>query len=389
MSDLDLSDLDHSVTWARQNMPLTEAQIAALPDLRGARLACSVHLELKALPFFEELMRRGAALFLTTCNPHTVRDEVVERLVARGAEAHAWKGMSAADQEEALDRALSWSPTHLYEMGALIASRVMEKGAAAAVPAVSAVQSVSAGLEATGSGISLITRLLDEGRALPFPVYNCDDVPIKEGLHNRHLVGLSTWQAFMERTWLSLHGKNVLVVGYGLVGQGVAETARAFGGVVSVAERDPARALAARYAGFQAGTLESLAPEAHVIVTATGRPGVLTAAQFPLLKEDCFLLNVGHTADEIEVSALGPRSAVIPFVEQACPAGRRVFLFAGGSMANLTAGKGDTLNSFDVTMATLAAGLRYIFSAEAARRPPGLHTLPRSAWEEVARSASG
>jgi adenosylhomocysteinase len=382
-SDLDKSDLDRSVAWARQNMPLTEAQIAALADLRGVRLACSVHLELKCLPFFEELMRKGAALFLTTCNPHTVRDEVVERLVARGAEAHAWRGMSARDQEAALDRALSWSPTHLYEMGALLSSRITERGD---VPAAT---TVSAGLEATGSGISLITRLLEEGRTLPFPVYNCDDVPIKEGLHNRHLVGLSTWQTFMERTWLSLHGKNVLVVGYGLVGQGVAETARAFGGVVSVAERDPARALAARYAGFQAGALESLAPGANVIVTATGRPGVLTAALFPLLREDCILLNVGHTPDEIEVSALGPRSEVIPFVEQACPAGRRIYLFAGGSMANLTAGKGDTLNSFDITMATLAAGLRYILSAEAARRPPGLHPLPRSAWEEVARGASG
>ena len=374
-----MSDLDSSVAWARRNMPQTEAQIAALPDLRGVRLACSVHLELKSLPFFEELIRHGAALFLTTCNPHTVRDEVVERLAARGAEAHAWKGMSAADQEEALGRALSWSPTHLYEMGALLVSRIMERGSFAPV---------SAGLEATGSGISLITRLMEEGRPLPFPVYNCDDVPIKEGLHNRHLVGLSTWQTFMERTLLSLHGRNVLVVGYGLVGQGVAETARAFGGVVSVAERDPARALAARYAGYHAGTLETLAPDADVIVTATGRPGVLTAAHFPLLREGCFLLNVGHAPDEIEVGALGPRSEVIPFVEQACPAGRRVYLFAGGSMANLTAGNGDTLNSFDVTMATLASGLRYIFTAEAASRAPGLHPLPRSAWEEVARRAS-
>ena len=374
-----MTDLERSLDWARKNMPLTEHQIANLPELRGLRCACSVHLELKSLPFFEAILDRGGALFLTTCNPHTVRDEVVRRLAAHGAEAHAWKGMSAADQIEAARRALDWAPTHLYEMGAILSARILE---GASCP------SVVAGLEATGSGISRIMRLVDEGRALPFPVFNCDDVPIKEGLHNRHLVGLSTWQAFMERTLLSLHGKRVVVVGYGLVGQGVAETARAFGGTVSVAERDPARALSARYAGYDSGSLESLLPGADVVVTATGRAGVLNAAHFPLVKAGCFLLNVGHTADEIDVRALGPLRGVIPFVEAACPAGREIYVFAGGSMANLTAGHGDTLNSFDITMATLAAGLRFLFTPQAAAASPGLHPLPRSAWEAVAESAA-
>ncbi len=372
-------DLDQSLAWARTNMPLTEEQIAVLPDLHGVRLACSVHLELKSLPFFEAILDRGGALFLTTCNPSTVRNEVVERLMSRGAQAHAWNGMGPSEQDEAARRALSWSPTHLYEMGAILTARIMAEGSPV---------SVSAGLEATGSGISRITQLLDGGGLLSFPVFNCDDVPIKEGLHNRHLVGLTTWQTFMERTHLSLHGKRVLVVGYGLVGQGVAETARAFGGDVKVAEQDPARALSARYAGYPTGSLDALLPESNVVVTATGRPGVIAARHMPLLQEGCFLLNVGHTADEIDVASLDPRSTVIPFVEQARPAGRRVYLFAGGSMANLTAGYGDTLNSFDVTMATLAAGLRFIFTREAASHPPGLHPLPRSAWDPVARRAS-
>jgi adenosylhomocysteinase len=64
-----------------------------------------------------------------------------------------------------------------------------------------------------------------------------------------------------------------------------------------------------------------------------------------------------------------------------------VFLFAGGSMANLTAGQGDTLNSFDITMATMLAGLRYTFSAEARGSSAGLHPLPRAAWEGVAAAA--
>ncbi len=378
-----MSDLEHSLSWVRRNMPLTEEQIAALPTLTKVRLACSVHLEIKTLPFFEAFLEKGGEIFLATCNPQTVRDEVVNRLVSHGARAHAWRGMTGKDQDEAAQQALAWRPTHLYEMGANLVAWLMEATLRGPQEA-----SVVAGLEATGSGISRISALLRAGQELRFPVFNCDDVPIKEGLHNRHLVGVSTWQAFMEKTQLSLHGRRVLVVGFGLVGQGVAEAARAFGGTVSVADKDPARALFASYAGYRTGSLEDLAAEADVIVTATGRPGVLAARHIALLKEGCFLLNVGHAPDEIDVSALGPRREVVPHVEEAEPGGAKVYLFAGGSMANLTAGQGDPLNSFDITMATLAAGLRFLVSSEAARFPPGLHPLPRSAWEQVARRAS-
>jgi adenosylhomocysteinase len=168
----------------------------------------------------------------------------------------------------------------------------------------------------------------------------------------------------------------------------VALTARALGGTVSVAERDPARAVQARYEGFPAGALEDLLPAADVVVTATGARGVLAARHFALLPDDCILLNVGHTADEIEVAALGPLAPVIPFLEEARVGGRTVFLFSGGSMANLVAGLGDTLNSFDITLATMVAGLGFVLSRAARAFPPGLHPLPRSAWEDVARAAA-
>jgi adenosylhomocysteinase len=112
--------------------------------------------------------------------------------------------MAEKDRAEATLRALAWVPTHLFEMGATLIGNVLETASS---------QLVLVGLEATGSGISLINKLARGGSVLGFPVFNCDDVPIKEGLHNRHLVGLSTWNTFMERTSLSLHGRHVLVVG--------------------------------------------------------------------------------------------------------------------------------------------------------------------------------
>jgi len=94
---------------------------------------------------------------------------------------------------------------------------------------------------------------------------------------------------------------------------------------------------------------------------------VLTAQHFPSLKTGSFLLNVGHAADEIDVAARRRRKEVLPFIEEVTLDGRTVFLFAGGSMANLTAGQGDSLNSLDITLGTMVAGLRFIFTP-----PPGI-----------------
>jgi adenosylhomocysteinase len=361
-------------------MALTQEEIRLLPPLEGVRLACSIHLEPKVAPSLEGLLERGAGLFLTTCNPSTVRDEVVKRLESRGALARAWRGMSEADAAEAERRAVDWKPTHLWEIGASLTAAIVRGGTGAA--------SVVAGMESTGSGIARLRDFSAAGSFPGYPIFNCDDVPIKEGLHNRYLVGQSAWQAFTDRTQLSLHRKRVLVVGYGLVGRGVALTARALGGAVSVAEQDPVRALDARYDGFIAGPLEELAGGADVVVTATGKRHVVTARHLTGLADGCFLVNVGHTGDEIDVDSLGARREVIPFVEEARVGGKTVYLFAGGAMANLTAGQGDTLNSFDITMATMLAGLRFVLSPEARAHEPGLHPLPRSAWEAVARRAA-
>ena len=351
-------------------MPLTRLACERLPDLSGVRLACSVHLDLKMIPALEACLERGADLFLATCNRTTVRDEVIAYLEGKGATSYAWQGMKDADVREGVGRAVDWQPTHTCEMGADLTAAVHEREGET---------SVRVGLEATGSGISRL-----QGVNLRYPVFNWDDLPIKEGLHNRYLVGLSTWQTFCERTQLSLHGKHVIVVGYGLVGRGVAEAARAFGGAVSVVERDVARRLEATYAGWHTSELSELAERADIVVSATGVPNVISKEVIRTLKPNCFLLNVGHVADEIDLSALETRREVIPFVE-ACEVGdTTVYLFAGGSMANLTAGHGDSLNAFDVTLAVMVVGLGFSV-AEGATWRVGVHPLPERVWREVAR----
>ena len=296
---------EQQLAWTASQMRQTRAACARLGDLSHVRLAYSGHLAVNGVPALAGFLERGAKVFLTTCNPTTVRDRVVEHLVSKGAEAHAWKHMPVDEYARAVQKALAWGPTHTCEMGADLTTAAH----AGATP-------IRAALEATGSGIDRLARL-----DLKYPVFNWDDLPIKEGLHNRYMVGLTTWQTFFERTRLSLHGKRVTVVGYGLVGKGVAHAAKAFGGTVSVVDLDPGRRLEAIYAGWNTGELEELAPETDVMVTATGVAGVVGSRVIALLEPGCFLLNVGHAGDEIDVSALPERREVLPFVE-ACR-GRR------------------------------------------------------------------
>lgn len=362
--------------WTKRNMPLTHDTGTALPSFDGVRLACSVHLDIKMIPAFEALLVRGAKLFLTTCNPTTVRDDVVKHLQDLGADTYAWRGMSDTDYREGIRRALAWQPSHTCEMGADLTVAAHEAAAHE-----TGESTVRCGLEATGSGINRLAAL-----SLRYPVFNWDDLPIKEGLHNRYLVGLSTWQSFCERTMLSLHGKHVVVVGFGLVGQGVADVAKAFGANVSIVERDASRALQARYAGWPTGSLDDFAPHTDVLVTATGAKNIVGTDVITALKPGCFILNVGHVADEIDVAALGTRRELVPFVEVCEVANKEIYLFAGGSMANLTAGHGDSLNAFDLTLAVMLAGLGHIVTG-GGEASAGVHPLPKSVWEPVAARA--
>ena len=228
--------LAKEVAWASQNMPRTLRQVAALPDLSHVRLACCMHLDMKMIPLVQGILEKGAKVFLTTCNPTTVQDDVVAWLVERGAEACAWRNMSDADWQQSWEKAIAWGPTHLCEMGADITTLLHQRGEFG---------HIVAGLEATGSGVNRL------GDIQPgYPIFNWDDLPVKEGLHNRHMVGLTAWHTFFQTTHLTLHEKKVLVIGYGLVGQGVAAAAKAFGGQVMVAEIDPARRLQAAYDGW-------------------------------------------------------------------------------------------------------------------------------------------
>ncbi|MFF7946514.1 NAD(P)-dependent oxidoreductase [Streptomyces griseorubiginosus] len=343
--------------WSRRQMWLTAATAAQLPDLTGMRLAAAVHLDIKAAVFLEAFAEAGAHVAVMLVNPATTSADVATYLNGR-------MRVFATDAAASAEACLDWGPTHTLEMGADLTVAAVEHGH----------DGLTAAIEVTRSGISRL-RDLD----LPHPVFDLDRVPLKNNVHNRYAVGISTWQAFMSRTNLTLHGSVVVVVGYGEVGSGLARAAVSLGARVLVAEESAERRLIAEYEGYETGTLALLAARADVLVTATGRERVISESVLPLLTSGCFVLNAGHSAAEIALDVLGPGTEVLPHVTSHRPFAGEILLLSGGHLVNLAAGDGDSLNSFDLTSALMVSAVGWA-SSGAAGHPPGVHRLPPEAW---------
>ena len=91
-------------------------------------------------------------------------------------------------------------------------------------------------------------------------------------------------KAFMRFTNRSTNGKRVTVFGYGACGKGTAACFRNAFSVVSVVDIDPVATLEAHLDGFVTPLREAAIANADVLVTVTGAPGIIGAADLPLLK---------------------------------------------------------------------------------------------------------
>ena len=365
--------------WLRRHIPLTHAAAARLESglLLNRTVALNIHLDLKMIPLVESLVQSGARTLVLGCNPHTTRDEVAAFLSASGAEVYAWAGMSEDERRQAMIWAIEGGCEFISEMGGELTALLVQ-----AYP--ERADRLCAAMEATGTGITRLAHL-----RLPVPVFNWDSVTIKQGLHNRYLVGLMIWHTFISIAQLTLYARRVAVVGYGLVGQGIAEYARLLGARVLVSDLNPVRQVQATHQGCEVLPTAEALQAADVVVTATGSDGVVGRPEFALLRDGCLLVNAGHSNLEIDVPALRtfPHRRLRPAIEEFTVNGRRLYVLAGGAMLNLAAGMGDPYDAFDLTTALMLSGIGFMV-----RRyrdfPPGVHLLPDEVEQEVAAQAA-
>jgi adenosylhomocysteinase len=361
--------------WIAWTTPITTSlgTAVAAADFSGRTIACRQHILGDTICILAPLVEAGARVRVATCNPDSTDDGAAAHLASIGVEIRARAGMSSAELEESLEWLVSEPSDALCDMGGdLIAA----SAAAGHRPA--------GALEATTTGLHRL-----EGIEIPFPVLDWNGIALKELIHNRHHVGVETWPAFTAITGLALYGREVVVVGFGPVGQGVAARARDLGAVVTVVDLDPVRLVQAQHDGCRVADMADALRTASVVVTATGFDGVLGEQQMSDLADGAILVNVGHSDREIDVNWLDlhPSTPVRRHLQRYDLDGRRAYLINRGSLVNLAAGLGiGAPQLFDPFAAIMLLGLDAILTGQTADLPNGVQRYPRSLERRVAQA---
>ncbi|MCL4215240.1 MAG: adenosylhomocysteinase, partial [Gemmatimonadales bacterium] len=138
-----------------------------------------------------------------------------------------------------------------------------------------------------------------------------------------------------------LAGKVAVVLGYGDVGKGSAQSLRAQGARVVVTEVDPICALQAAMEGYQVTTLDEVVSTADIFITATGNADIISVAHMAKMKDKAIVGNIGHFDNEIDMAGLKnykgiKRNNIKPqFDEWIFPDGHSVLILAEGRLLNL------------------------------------------------------
>ena len=188
-------------------------------------------------------------------------------------------------------------------------------------------------------------------------------------------------------TDVMIAGKIAVVLGYGDVGKGSAQSLRGLGAAVWVTEVDPINALQAAMEGYRVVRMDEVAGQADIFVTATGNYHVITHEHMSQMKDEAIVCNIGHFDNEIDVASLEQYEwdNVKPQVDQIIfPDGKRITLLAKGRLVNLGCATGHPSfvmsNSF--TNQVLAQMELWQHNDEYKNE---VYTLPKKLDEEVAR----
>ena len=191
--------------------------------------------------------------------------------------------------------------------------------------------------EETTTGVHRLYQMESDGN-LPFAAINVNDSVTKSKFDNLYGCRESLMDGIKRATDVMVAAKIALVIGYGDVGKGCAQSLRGFGATVWVAEIDPICALQAAMEGFRVVRMDEVCEEVDIFVTASGNFHVVTHDHMLRMKDQSIVCNIGHFDNEIDVAGMRQYEweNIKPQVDQVIlPNGNRVTLLAEGRLVNL------------------------------------------------------
>lgn len=231
-------------------------------------------------------------------------------------------------------------------------------------------------------------KAMAEDGTLRLPVVAVNDSATKHLFDNHYGTGQSSIDGILRATNILIAGLNLVVVGYGDCGRGVANRADGFGAKVVVVEIDPVRALTAAMDGFRVMTADDAAAIGDVFVTVTGNKHVLRKRHFDVMKDGAILANSGHFDIEIDLATLASdadsRRGIRENLEEfTMTDGRRILVVAEGRLVNLGAAEGHPADVMDMSFSNQALAAEYLIENEG-ELTAEIYTLPAEIDAQVA-----
>ena len=334
-------------SWGRKEIELAEAEMPGLMSLReeykneqplkGARIAGCLHMTIQTAVLIETLIALGADVTWSSCNIFSTQDQAAAAIADAGIPVYAWKGMNEEEFEWCIEQTLFFGEDRkplnmILDDGGDLTNMVLDK-----YPELAAgIKGLS---EETTTGVHRLYERVKNG-TLPMPAININDSVTKSKFDNKYGCRESAVDAIRRATDIMLAGKRVVVCGYGDVGKGTAASFKGAGSIVTVTEIDPICALQAAMDGFEVKKLETIAPNADIIITTTGNKDIVQAHHFEALKDKTIVCNIGHFDNEIDMAWLNgnhghTKVEIKPQVDKYTINGKDIILLAEGRLVNL------------------------------------------------------
>ncbi|MEJ2112193.1 MAG: adenosylhomocysteinase [Flavobacteriaceae bacterium] len=333
--------------WGRKEIELAEAEMPGLMSLReeyknsqplkGARIAGCLHMTIQTAVLIETLKALGAEVTWSSCNIFSTQDQAAAAIAEAGIPVYAWKGMTEEEFDWCIEQTLFFGEDRkplnmILDDGGDLTNMVLDRYP----ELVSGINGLS---EETTTGVH---RLYDRMKAgtLPMPAINVNDSVTKSKFDNKYGCRESAVDAIKRATDLMIAGKRVVVCGYGDVGKGTAASFKGAGAIVTVTEIDPICALQAAMDGFEVKKLETVAPNADIVITTTGNKDIVQSHHFEALKDKTIVCNIGHFDNEIDMAWLNKNHGhtkveIKPQVDKYTVNGKDIIILAEGRLVNL------------------------------------------------------
>ena len=321
-SDYKVADITLA-EWGRRELAIAETEMPALMTLReryrdeqplaGAKILGCIHMTIQTGVLIETLVDLGAEVRWSSCNIFSTQDHAAAAIAARGIPVFAWKGETEPEYEWCIEQTIlqdgkPWDANMILDDGGDLTSMLHEK-----YPEM--LERIHGITEETTTGVHRLYEMLEEG-SLKVPAINVNDAVTKSKNDNKYGCRHSLNDAIKRGLDHLLAGKRALVLGYGDVGKGSAQSLRQEGMIVRVTECDPICAMQACMDGYEVvspvingvndGTDASintdLLGQTDLLCSATGNVDVCNAAMLRALKPGAVVCNIGHFDNEIDTA---------------------------------------------------------------------------------------